>query len=126
MKEESHIKNPPQGSNVLEWSPLLAWLKEIQVGSKRKDMEECTMFIENIINLTCCTNGYHYQNASIQGIQIPCRKDQMQGSHVNNYIVEKSSTFPGSQSIRSLKPSIGLDLSTPARPGLVIIIKKKF
>ena len=44
---------------------------------------------------------HHYQNASIQGRQIQCRKDQMQVSHVNKNMVEQSSTVPFSQSIRS-------------------------
>ena len=39
------------------------------------------MFSENIIN--------HYQNASIQGIQIQCRKDQMHVSHVEKNNVEQ-------------------------------------
>ena len=41
------------------------------------------------------------QNASIQGRQIQCRKDQMQVSHVEKNMVEQSSTVPNSQSIRS-------------------------
>ena len=44
---------------------------------------------------------HHYQNASIQGRQIQCRKDQMQVSHVEKNMVEQSSTVPKSQSIRS-------------------------
>ena len=44
---------------------------------------------------------YHYQNASIQGRQIQCRKDQMQISHVEKYNVEQSSTVLNSQFIRS-------------------------
>ena len=37
---------------------------------------------------------HHYQNASIQGRQIQCRKDQMQVSHVDKDMVEQSSTVP--------------------------------
>ena len=44
---------------------------------------------------------HHYQNASIQGRQIQCRKDEMQVSHVEKNIVEQSSTVPNCQSLRS-------------------------
>ena len=37
---------------------------------------------------------HHYQNASIQGRQIQCRKDQMHVSHVDKNMVEQSSTVP--------------------------------
>ena len=54
------------------------------------------MFHENIMN---------FQIASIQYelIQIQCRKDQMQVSHVEKHNVEQSSTIPNSHSIRSTK-----------------------
>ena len=35
---------------------------------------------------------HHYQNESIQGRQIQCRKDQLQVSHVEKNMVEQSST----------------------------------
>ena len=44
---------------------------------------------------------HHYRNASIQGRQIQCRKDQMKVCHVEKNMVEQSSTVPNSQSIRS-------------------------
>ena len=37
---------------------------------------------------------HHYQNASIQYIQIQCRKDQIQFSHVDKDTVEQSNTLP--------------------------------
>ena len=61
---------------------------------------------------------HDYQNASIQGRQIQCSKDQMQVSHVEKNMVEQSSTVPNSQSKWSAYHSLGLTLSTP---GLVII-----
>ena len=44
---------------------------------------------------------HQYQTASIQDRQIQCRKDQKQVSHDEKNMVEKSSTVPNSQYIRS-------------------------
>ena len=39
---------------------------------------------------------HHYQNASIQGIKIQCRMDQLYVSHVDKDTVEQSHTTPKS------------------------------
>ena len=44
---------------------------------------------------------HHYQNASIQGGQIKCRKDKIYVSFKYTTIVEQSTTVPGSQFIGS-------------------------
>ena len=36
---------------------------------------------------------HHYQNASIQGRQIQCMKDQIEVSHVDKNMVEQSALF---------------------------------
>ena len=76
-------------------------------------MEQSTMFSENIINLTC----YYYQNASIKGRQIQCRKNQLQVSYV-----EKNMTTSQSSYKEYLNPPLGLTLSIP---GLVDTFNKE-
>ena len=57
-------------------------MKSTQVDSEeRKDMEESTMFIENMLDLDCCT--INKMPASIQDKRIKCMKDQMQVSNVD-------------------------------------------
>ena len=52
--------------------------------------------------------------ASIQGSQIQCRKDQIQVSHVEKNMVEKSSTVPKKSIYKEyFNPTLGLTLSTP-------------
>ena len=72
-----------------------------------KDIEPSTMLNENTIipNLL-----HHYQNASIQGRQIQCRKDQMQVSHVEKKIL---ALFLIVNLYGVLKSYFGLDLIDP-------------
>ena len=67
------------------------------------------MFSENIINLTyyLLLLLHHYQNASFQGGQIQCRKDQMQVSHVEKNMVEQNNYKV------YLNHTLGLTLSIP-------------
>ena len=52
-----------------------------------------------------------HQNASIQGRQIQCGKDQMQVSHVEKNMVEQSSTVPNSLVYKEyLNHTLGLTL----------------
>ena len=62
---------------------------------------------------------HHYRNASIQGRQIQCRKDQMQVSHVEKNMVEQSSTVPNSESIILILSSSGPGLGSRSGPGQV-------
>ena len=56
---------------------------------------------------------HHYQNASIQGRQIQCRKDQMQAFHVDKIMMEQSSTVPQSIYKEYLNQTLGLTFSAP-------------
>ena len=85
-----------KSTNILEWSPQLVH-KKIPDGQREEG--------HGVVNHDQWEHHqsyllHHYQNASIQDIQIQCRKDQMHVSHVEKNNVEQSSTVPNSQSIR--------------------------
>ena len=73
-----------------KWSPLLVQQKKSQVDSNRKD--EGHGVVHHVQWDHHQSYFLHpYQNASLQGRQIQCRKDKMQVSHVGKNITERNS-----------------------------------